>query len=597
MTRYLCREANIECEVIQGHLSTCSSSNQACNNTDNDSHWWNAVHVRNSGWHLLDAYCAADVVRELKATDQYGYYQEAVEQFFLPKPHDFISTHFPRDSRWQLLAEPWTLAQFRSQVLVKAIFKHGLRIVTHGQKVKCASNGTVSILLECSANKVDSIEFDFSFTYLDGCTQFKGWDLNMFGRHHMEKNMAVFTIRPPEKGTYRLKLASSDRDASSGASHQLGVICEYEIHCETSPQYPMPWPYRDLRTKTWGANIRAANFDLSPQHEGVAFTIDDAPLELRFCMGRPLRFLAYLCEAGSSKAFRNSVLCRVVNNNACVFLVAAPAAGEYSLTIYATDPVQDDDNYYLVYQYLVTCTQRPKMPDLFPVLPADYLSPQPAACKCQLSPRSHKDPYINLDRCDLQLSFNTPLRLNLTTKLVACDGTQSSKTLQGRTLCQIRSNILSFSLRFPKPGIYKFEGYALPADEPSEKLPNVFNYLIHCRHHGSDHKFPVQLPNKGRHPYYLHEPLNGMLKPCAEQVAGTRYVQYRQRFKIEVPRVYQVGVVWQGDWTQLDELHPGIWEGELAMKKYPGGQGKVVVWTCKDKQSKGEPLLQYVIED
>ena len=80
-------------------------------------------HVHDS----IGSQVSADVVR-----------YELDEYYFMPDPNQFISTHFPHDSRYQLLADPitHTLEQFEQLVPVKStFFKYGLELASHSNAV------------------------------------------------------------------------------------------------------------------------------------------------------------------------------------------------------------------------------------------------------------------------------------------------------------------------------------------------------------------------------------------------------------------------------------------------------------------------------
>ena len=81
------------------------------------NHMWNAVRI-NGCWQLLDTMAASGYVRGQRFHKQFR------EQFFLMPPHEMILTHFPLDSRWQLLALPLTHEQFDALAPVDIGFVH-----------------------------------------------------------------------------------------------------------------------------------------------------------------------------------------------------------------------------------------------------------------------------------------------------------------------------------------------------------------------------------------------------------------------------------------------------------------------------------------
>ena len=79
-------------------------------------HAWNAVKVRGE-WKLLDCTWGAGALNER------GEYVPAFDSFyFFTPPEQFIYSHFPNDSRWQLMAEPLTRQAFETLALLKPAF-------------------------------------------------------------------------------------------------------------------------------------------------------------------------------------------------------------------------------------------------------------------------------------------------------------------------------------------------------------------------------------------------------------------------------------------------------------------------------------------
>lgn len=79
-------------------------------------HGWNAVYLRGR-WRLLDVTWAAGSVdseaRFKKRFDDYWY---------LTPPEQFVYTHLPKDSSWQMLSSPWSSERFESTPQYSALF-------------------------------------------------------------------------------------------------------------------------------------------------------------------------------------------------------------------------------------------------------------------------------------------------------------------------------------------------------------------------------------------------------------------------------------------------------------------------------------------
>jgi len=80
------------------------------------NHAWNAVKVKGE-WKLLDCTWGAGALNER------GEYVRGFEPFyFFTPPEQFIYSHFPNDSRWQLLAAPLSRRTFEALPQVKPAF-------------------------------------------------------------------------------------------------------------------------------------------------------------------------------------------------------------------------------------------------------------------------------------------------------------------------------------------------------------------------------------------------------------------------------------------------------------------------------------------
>jgi len=56
------------------------------------------------------------------------------------------------------------------------------------------------------------LAFTFTLAYDNGNEEFHGVKLNRFGMQEMVENVSYFTIRPPEKSSYRLIIYAKDLD-------------------------------------------------------------------------------------------------------------------------------------------------------------------------------------------------------------------------------------------------------------------------------------------------------------------------------------------------------------------------------------------------
>jgi transglutaminase/protease-like cytokinesis protein 3 len=93
-------------------------------------HAWNAVEI-DKKWYLLDATWAAG--RGLKN----GKWEKAFnDYYFLTPPEEFIYTHLPKNSKWQLLDTPISMGKYQEMVYLKSgFFKNGLKLNSHTKSI------------------------------------------------------------------------------------------------------------------------------------------------------------------------------------------------------------------------------------------------------------------------------------------------------------------------------------------------------------------------------------------------------------------------------------------------------------------------------
>lgn len=107
------------------------------------NHAWNAVRI-DGAWRLVDCTWGAGAVN-----DQGKYERRFEPWYFLTPPEQFLYTHWPKESRWQLVKHPISLARFqRLPYLKPAFFKEGLQLLNHRTDVIRAEGPLIEIGLE-----------------------------------------------------------------------------------------------------------------------------------------------------------------------------------------------------------------------------------------------------------------------------------------------------------------------------------------------------------------------------------------------------------------------------------------------------------------
>lgn len=106
--KWFMNEVEIEVVTISGHIRDERNHFIALNDKD-FKHAWNAIKL-NGKWILIDTTWGTSNNKETS------------EFYFDIKPEYLIITHYPNDSKWQLLKEPLTLEQFNNSQFVRPIW-------------------------------------------------------------------------------------------------------------------------------------------------------------------------------------------------------------------------------------------------------------------------------------------------------------------------------------------------------------------------------------------------------------------------------------------------------------------------------------------
>lgn len=104
-------ELNIDSGIISGHIRDERNPYIELDSDDSYRHAWNAVKL-NENWILLDATWGTS--EDSSISDFY----------FDMQPELAIMTHYPEDSKWQLLEQPLSLEDFNNSRFIKPIWFH-----------------------------------------------------------------------------------------------------------------------------------------------------------------------------------------------------------------------------------------------------------------------------------------------------------------------------------------------------------------------------------------------------------------------------------------------------------------------------------------
>lgn len=201
-----------------------------------------------------------------------------------------------------------------------------------------------------------------------------------------------------------------------------------------------------------------------------------------------------------------------------------------------------------------------------------------------LSAMSHIDPEILLNENTLEIKFKCnkgPVKT--TRQLLSCK--RDNIELSEYVFTQTFHGTITFLINLPEPGYYKFQIFALPVEDESKSLPNIYNYLINCTQ-ATKPVFPFPIQYAGwKEGCYLHEPL----------YLHKNSILMNLKWKVNVPDAKGVAVVADGDWYQF-ERKGNHWEACISLDKYRGKDKKVTLnANFSPDDTKFATLLQYKI--
>ena len=541
-------------------------------------HSWNAAHV-NGQWRLIDCHWASRRLVGKKVTTE-NLHQEMDEYYYMPDPRQLIFTHLPDESEWQLLKRTLSKDAFENSVALKpGFFKHGLRIVSHKGAVVPVKKD-VAIRIGCPKSRAHQIGFTFSLVTEDGKENYEGQKLTQFGMHEKLGNVGFFSIRPPQKGKYRLVIF-----AKEGDERVYGGVTEYELNCEQV--YDSARPFPACAHTTWGEGDSYSKFELMPYRLGAIVNTRHGSTEIKLKLNKELRFSAKLKSSDlQEKDLQCYIMERVVGDVA-YFTVRAPREGEFGLEIFANDPDRDGNSLLHIYQYLIVAKDVDDTVEALPVLPPSYLGPQPMFKQLGISTHSHDDPYIQSHDGDSTVTFKMNKPTRMSAQLLFCSGGRNDDFTE-YVLQQGDGDEVTFVIEVPRQGFYRLQIFGLPKDDTRETLPGVFNYLLDYRRASKKAvPFPLQYGvwKQGCH---LYKPFQRDLK---KDDHGKKV-----DFRLKVPGAEKVAVVVGETWTQLTQRSSGAWDADVDLSdKYGKDQKLTVCAKFTGGKDTFSTLLQYSV--
>jgi peptidoglycan hydrolase-like protein with peptidoglycan-binding domain len=235
----LCELSNIENNYVTGDGKTSAQDIGFYSS----NHAWNVVKV-NGHYQIYDLTWAAGTYNDSKNS----FNKNFNVQYFNANPKDFISNHFPDNSKWQLLDIPISKNEYINSPTFSPEFKN-----------LSLKNGIV---------RSDDFEITFeSNNHFDSCTLFK-WKLNEYGSASginipLTKEGKTYKLKLKEEipGNYRyditfwptkkeeIQITNNDGSTSTSYTSSSSTSIEFKL---ITPNYKIPRPKSYDKKNPWG---------------------------------------------------------------------------------------------------------------------------------------------------------------------------------------------------------------------------------------------------------------------------------------------------------------------------------------------------------
>lgn len=535
-------------------------------------HTWNAV-LLNGVWELVDTRFARRPITTSIGSGSHVQYQ-LDNHFFMTNPQKFIYTHFPDDSKWQMLDPLVTVEEFCNMpVITPHFFALGMDLLSHKQAyVKSSSISTIE--LEYPKSKM--LYFTFSVNTDDGKEDFGDTKLNRYAMLEANDGKVTFRLRLPMKGTYAFCVYAKE-DNPNKSDNMFAHVCEYQIE-QSDVVSPEPIPYPPCAYQSWGPGIAFYQFNMFTQTTSAVVKTTGGVAKFEILSPKPMQFRTRLLQHQETSEFEGYVTHKIQELRT-MFTITAPSKGEFGLEIYTKDPEADGKKMRHIAQYLIICEEEIQTVQL-PKLPSGFLGLQPMLVKYGVSTITHSDPVIHADTNYLEIRFGTYQNMRFTTSLFE---TETKAECSQYVFIQSDTNVITLLVCLPKTGFFTLCVHGNLLTDNSQQIPGLFNYLIHCK------EVKVQaFPYPKQYGYWKEG--CSMMEPLAlnpTQVASV------VPFKVQIPKATTVAVVVNNDWTPLNHNENGVWEGDIHIETAQGETKAVLVASFGDDQSKYATLLEY----
>jgi transglutaminase/protease-like cytokinesis protein 3 len=218
----LAKAMGLDAVVING---SAKGADYIIGNDSEINHAWNGVKINNQ-WYLVDQTWGAGSVNGSTFKKKFN------PHYFATPPEQFIYDHFPVETTWQLLTQPYTKAQFEQLPEVSAqFFKDEINFASHYTN-KIEANGLVKIALAAPENVIFTARITQNKTPLEGANKYT------FVQRQGER--VIISASFPSPGNYELEIFSKRKNDLEIAPNMYPHSLTYKIVSQSSgEQFPL----------------------------------------------------------------------------------------------------------------------------------------------------------------------------------------------------------------------------------------------------------------------------------------------------------------------------------------------------------------------
>ncbi|XP_028826190.1 kyphoscoliosis peptidase [Denticeps clupeoides] len=562
----MCRDVGIECQEVSGYSKGIGYHTGHHCNAESD-HMWNAVFVRGQ-WCLLDACWGAGRV-DMKAKT---FIKNFDDFYFLTEPSEFIDTHFPDQSEWQLLDTPLSWEEFDQRAMTSsAFYKMGLSLKQHHRVT--TDDGEAIVYL--AFTRPMSATYDLSprprhteswnttannDTYLLEEAPEQGDSGCSPGHLSLTSTGMSLRLAPPEPGSYNLRLYArplSDTQASHRWVCSLEVLCPSVREREDVPSNPY---------LSWGMCVYAP--ELGVEHcsfgSDVAETDENGECVLTIGTSRPLMMVCELAHSSLDPALAKHCLATQIKMDQLLCHVHCPFQGFYRLSVFVRDYDNGEEAFQNAGNFLLYRRKKAAgLGSLFPSNLSPWCGPGIKTQRAGLAHFSHTGAVVSAPqgRCNISFHKDSPdlqVHASLSTEQreepTAAAGQSPSSELHGKAFPLSRyvfltqmENKVTVSVCVPQPGVYRLALYGRAPEQ--QEYTSLCDFILRCVCQEAGDPFPSVYLAWGRGCVLL-EPRGGVLR-SGQQAS----------FRVKVPGAKRVCVIGEKH-TEMKQNKSRVWEGE-----------------------------------